>query len=503
MSKYFIIAAMIIMGGFFGSAQETNAAYGIPADTVELGGYAWSGTIGWISMNCQTTTSCAADGGYDYGVTVQNDGTLTGYAWSSNVGWIKFDPAGSYPTGDGTVAQAAQRSSGTFPDLAFGGWARVCSAAADPLACSGTTNANAGGWDGWISLGNATSASVPYGLTMSAAGATASSYAWGGSIVMGWIDFSPVGSTPVTYIYDVTPPVVSFVCPTDPVAGGTVTCSYDPNGGGGDTADSCTLTSTAGDSRSIPASAGTLTVNPSETTTYTLVCSNSGVGSTPVDQTIEVRPDIVIANPSITVGSQNPATGAYTTVDVTYQVLDIPNGSNVNYEISLGTETQTGVINGTGAAQLISVQFTDVLFSSTDVVYTIEVDDSPSDGAVLEDLPSTVVDEDINFFEGTVTLSAPDPSIVVDLPEFVRTGEPADVGVTVTAIYDTTCEVFGPGFSSPSSTFTVTAGVTYTDTFTTADLTNSTTIAVRCQVPSAPDVSVSNSVEVTPAFQEV
>ena len=55
-----------------------------------LTGWAWSDTIGWISMNCDNTSSC----GYaDYGISVGSDGTLSGYAWSDNIGWVSADHA--------------------------------------------------------------------------------------------------------------------------------------------------------------------------------------------------------------------------------------------------------------------------------------------------------------------------------------------------------------------------------------------------------------------------
>lgn len=65
----------------------------------QLFGWAWTETIGWISLNCFDTNYCDVD--KDYGVSVdQTTGKLAGYAWSENIGWISFgDPAGNitYP----------------------------------------------------------------------------------------------------------------------------------------------------------------------------------------------------------------------------------------------------------------------------------------------------------------------------------------------------------------------------------------------------------------------
>jgi hypothetical protein len=205
----------------------------------------------------------------------------------------------------------------------------------------------------------------------------------------------------------------------------------------------------------------------------------------------------------MTPGTINATTGAYNTVDISFQVQAVPSGRDVNYVVNLGSLLpESGEITGTGGTQSITQRFTNVPFGVS-INYIIQVDDSPSAGAVTESIPSTPGNEDINRFDGTVTLAAPNPTITVTLPEFVRSGETATVGVTVSAVYSTTCQLFGPGFSAPSSQFTVTAGVTANITRSTAALTNATNVAVRCLVPGGPDFSVSDSVEVTPAFQEV
>ena len=71
---------------------HTHQATGSTADNVS--GYAWSGTIGWISFNCTDPGTC----GLDYGVSIDGGtGDFSGYAWSENVGWIDFAPVGPYP----------------------------------------------------------------------------------------------------------------------------------------------------------------------------------------------------------------------------------------------------------------------------------------------------------------------------------------------------------------------------------------------------------------------
>lgn len=61
-----------------------------------LSGYAWSDTLGWISMTClNTNPGCGVPGGANYwGVTIDKPtGDFLGYAWSDVAGWISFNCA--------------------------------------------------------------------------------------------------------------------------------------------------------------------------------------------------------------------------------------------------------------------------------------------------------------------------------------------------------------------------------------------------------------------------
>lgn len=93
--------------------------------------------------------------GSDYAVTVDQNGNLTGYAWSLNLGWIKFAPE-LYPTGvcgaTNDCYGAKIVEGGTIDEVK--GWARVCSVYQS--GCSGTLRSDAelGGWDGWIRMHN-------------------------------------------------------------------------------------------------------------------------------------------------------------------------------------------------------------------------------------------------------------------------------------------------------------------------------------------------------------
>ncbi len=90
-----------------------------------LSGYIWGAKIGWISLNCANTDSCAA---VDYKVANDGSGTLSGYAWGENSGWINFSPAGG---------GVSINSSGEFSGYAWGpkiGWVSFNCATTDSCA---------------------------------------------------------------------------------------------------------------------------------------------------------------------------------------------------------------------------------------------------------------------------------------------------------------------------------------------------------------------------------
>lgn len=162
-----------------------------------LSGWAWSDNIGWISFNCDNTSSC---GTVDYSVIVdQATGHLSGYAWSSNIGWISFnsgDVSGcpSVITCQPTMVFNSSGANGAyFPHII--GFARALS----PVGSSS-------GWDGYISLScnndSSGCGSSNYGVTIPYSGSSGptsgtnnlSGFAWG-STVVGWVDFSSVTIT--------------------------------------------------------------------------------------------------------------------------------------------------------------------------------------------------------------------------------------------------------------------------------------------------------------------
>lgn len=172
-------------------------------DPVEFSGFAWSDTIGWISLNCnQPLAALATDtcGDVPYKVEIVPDtnpadavlATIEGYAWSENIGWIKFGGLSGFPAS--LFNNAEIRLDGT--NYRVYGWAR---------ACAGTINGDCSdmtphpdGWDGWISLSceNFTNGCAVFDYRLLVNNNALKGYAWGNGGttptegVIGWVDFS-------------------------------------------------------------------------------------------------------------------------------------------------------------------------------------------------------------------------------------------------------------------------------------------------------------------------
>jgi hypothetical protein len=96
---------------------------GIQVGSARLSGYLWHENIGWISLSCESTHSCAT---VEHGIHNDGTGRLSGHAWAQNAGWIVFDPTigGESVTGAGVQIDA---ETGRFVGLAWSetlGWLR-------------------------------------------------------------------------------------------------------------------------------------------------------------------------------------------------------------------------------------------------------------------------------------------------------------------------------------------------------------------------------------------
>ena len=190
------VAASVFL--FFKDTHTVEATHDTPAtfhDPVELHGYLWSDTIGWISMNCAEGSSTGGSicGTNNYKVSIIPDtnpsdtilGSIEGYAWSDNIGWIKFGGLSSFPSNAYGNAEIRLTSG----DYYMYGWARACAGTING-DCSTMTD-HADGWDGWISLKsrNVTGALVPHYIRN--IGNNFQGHAWGSDVV-GWISFDGV-----------------------------------------------------------------------------------------------------------------------------------------------------------------------------------------------------------------------------------------------------------------------------------------------------------------------
>ncbi|MFZ1748525.1 MAG: hypothetical protein WAU17_21645 [Nitrospirales bacterium] len=83
-----------------------------------LTGFLWAENVGWLSLSCENTASCAK---VNFGVKKAGSGALTGFAWGENTGWVNFAPSG----GGGVTLDPA---SGQLSGQAWsenGGWVRL------------------------------------------------------------------------------------------------------------------------------------------------------------------------------------------------------------------------------------------------------------------------------------------------------------------------------------------------------------------------------------------
>jgi Bacterial Ig domain len=147
-------------GNYATSSSVSVTVNNVAADVIT--GYAWSDTIGWISLSGSTSVSTS------YGLTIASDGTLSGYGWSDNIGWVSANTGDLSGCPSGTCRAKLVGSN-------LQGW----------LKALGASDAQSGGWDGFISLSGS---SPTYGVTKNGNG-TFTGYAWGSTNV-GWVDFS-------------------------------------------------------------------------------------------------------------------------------------------------------------------------------------------------------------------------------------------------------------------------------------------------------------------------
>jgi len=303
---------------FFQSMQATNsyAAGSSGSGTVELHGWAWADTIGWISFN-SADPGAGASSGASYSVKEAADGTLSGNAWSPNIGWISFNDNGC-PSGVSGISGSCQPK----VNLATGqvtGWARALSACQSSLS-SGCTSGSAassaaGGWDGWISLNG-------FGYGVKQNGGVWSGYAWGGGTQngstpgLGWINtnYTTSGTPPTTRcVYTsatgsctpVSPSLTLSATPSTVLSGTSATLSWSS------THTSSCLASGAWSGTKATSGSQSVTqlVNKTTPFTYTLTCLGApGIGKS-VTKSVTVTVNPISSSPPSTGSGSTPAVG--------------------------------------------------------------------------------------------------------------------------------------------------------------------------------------------------
>ncbi|MFW6210337.1 MAG: hypothetical protein ACOC4E_02485 [Patescibacteria group bacterium] len=468
----------------------------------ELRGWAWSSTIGWISLSCANTTACAADGGVDYGVNVDDSGNLSGYGWSENIGWVSFEPTvGTPPSAQGNANGRARLDTATG---VLEGWARAC-AATDGGDCSSTAvDPNAGGWDGWISLRGDNGSSL-YTINLADNSTTTpasygSDFAWGSTLV-GWLGWGGVVARPE--------PVINYfqVVGDDEVTlGNTATLEWSIQG-----MDSCTAS--GGWTGAVASAGGVHQQNvtpPRGNTTFTLTCTR-GSDTFTESLTILALPDINITAFSPPSNWTPPSVAYGTSVynDVQFNIM-VGSFGNITdtapYEATFAGETVTGDMEITNGAVTFNppITFDNIPYGTHDAEIEIDL---PRPGVIAEDLPTaTPDDEDVegNRFE-TLDIEVPVPpaNLTIDLDRtLIRSGQTVELTYTASSLWAGTCTVIGTGVDVDFTLFGDPA-VTESDTIPSPELSSETAYTITCTETNTGDSFTETvTVEVVPTAEE-
>lgn len=485
-------------------------------------GWVWSSTIGWISAD-NTNDPNADLALVDHDGDPTTDPVLEGYMWSDNMGWLRFTDWANCPENATGDCQPRIQQNPTNPaQYEVVGWARFCSAVDNPatgvVECdAGPAQANAGGWDGWVSLscrnetsGTCADPSDPdeYGwiIDTSSGEVTASTFAWGGMNV-GWIDGGGPGAGGGLMIGQV-PSIDSFTVDGDDEIrlGSSISLEWTVQG-----SDSCTASD--GWSGSLASTNGTHTQNvtpPQGNTTYTLTCTGNGF-SVSESVTVLARPDIAITAFGPLGGWTPPAVGygpgVYDDVELTVAFDTLGNlTDSASYEASFAGQTLSGTVDFTGGSHTFNppLEFDNVPYGPQNAQIEIDL---PAPGAIAEDLPTATpgIDEDVvgnSFTVSAVSVPVATPatlSIEVDEP-LIRSEESTTISWNVDTFWDGTCEVTGNGVNE---SFSIVALTPVSGSVSTPNLTNETTYTITCTETTIGDsFSESVIVEIVPTVEE-
>lgn len=108
--------------GWINAEPLGNGGPGASIFQATVMGWMWSESLGWISLSCLNTQSCAE---VDFGVVHDGMGHLAGYAWAENAGWISFSCADTSSCGRVDYGVSINPATGDFSGFAWGeniGW---------------------------------------------------------------------------------------------------------------------------------------------------------------------------------------------------------------------------------------------------------------------------------------------------------------------------------------------------------------------------------------------
>ncbi|MFC1802137.1 hypothetical protein ACFLY7_01725 [Patescibacteria group bacterium] len=340
-------------------------------------GEAWSQNIGWISFS-------GGSGDTVYEVEeLSLSSFMSGYAWNDNIGWISFEPADleDCPSrvGGGNNDSCSLRIE---ENGSLRGWARALA----------SDDVEAGGWDGWISFDCETAGScvtgVDYGVVWDEGWEQFRGFAWGGDVI-GWISFNchDDGACSRDENGDIEDNIADsdyMVTRYATVPSVTLTASHENIDEPTDSLvltwsivnlnrDNCVINTGVSDGyfEDFQSDSGTLQIESIEdTTTYTLVCSEEGVGYSDSVTVEYTEPKVIFGASETSVG-----TGVgfllnweFSNIDTEYCFISsIPEISDFVPENSELVDVDFGInSNGSGSLYIDSI--------STDTTYSLGCD---------------------------------------------------------------------------------------------------------------------------------
>ncbi len=474
-----VAAFLIFTSLYFVSSQLLGLKTADSAAGDNVAGWGWIGNVNsWISLN-NCNPVCAGAG---YGVNVDTvTGNLSGYAWSDNFGWISFNrtvtnnpPSAPFNGGAGPIAKV---------DLSTGnvtGWGRALAGCQDvagtpAVSCASTAaGANAGGWDGWIKLSDTSAGHYTF---FAAATGKLSGFAWGGSDVIGGIDFGVVPA-----------PVITFsASPASVVSGGNSTLTWSALN-----AISCMASDAWTNSKATTLTSELVTgIIPPKT--YTLTCTGpaglTAARSVTIGSVATPPSGILNATPcTIPAGNTSCSSSvSWTTSNFGGAVSVRQGGEFSNSPSSPGTPRQISPDNKNFTLVDTSGPTT---VASLDATVTCAVGSTWTSGSCVSNVVAPT--------------AAPDVTISAD-PALIRSGNISTVVVVIDSTYRVTCTITGANNTPNIWTHTgIPSTVSYP--ITTKPLTSTQVVPIQCvytDYPLSPISSDEVRIKVIPIVQEI